>query len=95
MAACLRSPFAGSVGALARVACFALIAACSGSEQDIVRANADPDPSEPPNATETNFFRLPCDEDGDCLPGEICALPDEAPPDGEPVNGRCVDDAEQ
>lgn len=48
-----------------------------------------PDEGDGPNATETNFFTIPCDDDADCAEGLRCVMPSDH--DGGPSLGRCVD----
>jgi hypothetical protein len=78
-----RSARGGLIGCLTLALAFAL--SCAGERDS--SAIFDPN-GEDPGATETNFFRLPCDEDSDCSEGERCVLPED--PDGGPPAGRCV-----
>lgn len=78
------------VGALVRRVGIALlvVAGCSdGDHATAVPASAGP--NEGPNATETNFFPIPCDEESDCAEGLRCELAD-APDGGVSRLGRCV-----
>lgn len=75
----------------AATAAFALLAGCASDSQ---RAEGNPSDDsasegEAPNATETNFFTVPCDEDADCAEGSRCVQPSDQ--DGGPSLGRCVD----
>lgn len=68
-----------------------LVSACSDADRDVVRHASPLDEEEPPGATETNFFRLPCAEDTDCLPGERCLKPEPEPAaDAGLPAGRCA-----
>ena len=58
----------------------ALVASC-GSNADVTQTDA----------TETNFFRLACAADAECLPGEVCEFATDTPSvDAGPRLGRCV-----
>jgi hypothetical protein len=58
----------------------ALAAAC-GSNEDVTETDA----------TETNFFRLACANDAECLPGEVCEFAaGTASADAGAQLGRCV-----
>jgi hypothetical protein len=59
----------------------------SGTNDESAEPYSTPE-GENPNATETNFFTIPCDEDADCADGERCI---QTASDGGPTLGRCED----